>query len=255
MRQFSNISLFPVLVPVLGLCCLCFCTPGNKLSRNFVQPTLASRSAKLLTAEGFQFKDLNKNGRLDPYEDWRQPVEKRVDNLLSQMTLEEKTGFMLISSIRMDGDNTFTPNLPKREITANLEERNVWATVNMFTRKPLRDSFLNISATTSGIRDLHLRHFILRTNASARLTATWANHLQALAEGTRLGIPAIVASNPRNHVTVDASMGLSQGSTVFSRWCGELGLAAARDTALARTFGNIAAQEWAAVGLRKGYIP
>ena len=35
--------------------------------------------------------DLNKNGRKDVYEDPTQPVEKRIDDLLAQMTLEEKT--------------------------------------------------------------------------------------------------------------------------------------------------------------------
>jgi beta-glucosidase len=35
--------------------------------------------------------DLNKNGKKDVYEDSTEPVEKRIDDLLSQMTLEEKT--------------------------------------------------------------------------------------------------------------------------------------------------------------------
>jgi beta-glucosidase len=35
--------------------------------------------------------DLNKNGKKDIYEDPTQPVDKRVEDLLSQMTLEEKT--------------------------------------------------------------------------------------------------------------------------------------------------------------------
>jgi beta-glucosidase len=69
-----------------------------------------------------------------------------------------------------------------------------------------------------------------------------------------LGIPAIVASNPRNHITIDASVGLSVGTTIFSKWPGELGLAAMRDLELTREFADIARQEWAAVGLRKGYM-
>ncbi|WP_443043012.1 discoidin domain-containing protein [Streptomyces sp. NBC_00370] len=35
-------------------------------------------------------RDLNKNGTIEPYEDWRQPVATRVDDLLGRMTLEEK---------------------------------------------------------------------------------------------------------------------------------------------------------------------
>ena len=41
------------------------------------------------------WRDLNHNGRLDPYEDSRQPVEARVDDLIAQMTLEEKVGTLL----------------------------------------------------------------------------------------------------------------------------------------------------------------
>jgi beta-glucosidase len=35
-------------------------------------------------------RDLNKNGAIEPYEDWRQPVETRVNDLLGRMTAEEK---------------------------------------------------------------------------------------------------------------------------------------------------------------------
>src|SRR5881394_1233811 len=35
--------------------------------------------------------DLNKNGRKDVYEDSHAPVDRRVEDLLRQMTLEEKT--------------------------------------------------------------------------------------------------------------------------------------------------------------------
>ena len=45
--------------------------------------------------DNFLYRDLNKNGKLDIYEDSRQPVESRVEDLLSQMTLEEKVGQML----------------------------------------------------------------------------------------------------------------------------------------------------------------
>lgn len=108
--------------------------------------------------------------------------------------------------------------------------------------------------TTKGVTQSHLRHFILRANVGARMTAEWANKIQALCESDGLGIPAIIASNPRNHITKDASIGLSVGTTVFSTWPGELGLSAMHDLPLVREFADIARQEWAAVGLRKGYM-
>ncbi|MBP2472027.1 beta-glucosidase-like glycosyl hydrolase [Crossiella equi] len=35
-------------------------------------------------------RDLNRDGAIQPYEDWRQPVENRVHDLLGRMTVEEK---------------------------------------------------------------------------------------------------------------------------------------------------------------------
>lgn len=49
------------------------------------KPTL-----KELTVNGYTFLDRNANGQLDPYEDARQPMQERVADVLSQMTLEEK---------------------------------------------------------------------------------------------------------------------------------------------------------------------
>src|SRR4029079_5559240 len=46
------------------------------------------------TPNGSVLRDLNKNGRLDPYEDSRRPLDERVEGLLAQMTLEEKAGLM-----------------------------------------------------------------------------------------------------------------------------------------------------------------
>jgi beta-glucosidase len=230
-------------------CFLIACTSGPK----FTQPDLGNRTAALLEIEEFKFKDLNKNGTLDPYEDWRLPVDQRINDLIAQMTLEEKVGFMLISTTRLAGDFAFQPGAPKGEITSGFNEEDLIQPNNMFTRQPLETPLMSASGTTKGVKERHLRHFILRANTNAEIMAEWSNNLQALCEDTRLGIPAIVASNPRNHITMDAAIGLSQGATVFSRWPGELGLSATKDLELVRKFADIARQEWASVGIRKGY--
>lgn len=59
------------------------------------QPYIKADSAPLITVEGLSFKDLNKNGTLDAYEDWRLAPEVRADDLLSQMTAEEKAAQMV----------------------------------------------------------------------------------------------------------------------------------------------------------------
>ena len=63
------------------------------------QPVVEAHAKKILSEGSLQFRDLNGNGRLDAYEDWRQPVEMRVKDLVSQMTLEEKAGMMLIDTL------------------------------------------------------------------------------------------------------------------------------------------------------------
>ena len=218
------------------------------------QPKLGSQGVPIIKSQGYEFKDLNKNGKLDQYEDWRLPNETRVKDLISQMTLEEKIGFMLISTTRMEGDYAFQQDAPKVEIKSGFNEEDLVQNINMFSKKPLPVPVMSAVGTTKGVTQYNLRHFILRANTSAKNIAEWSNKLQQLCESSKLGIPAIVASNPRNHITIDASVGLSVGTTIFSKWPGELGLAAMRDLELTREFADIARQEWAAVGLRKGYM-
>lgn len=239
-----------ILTSVLSLALLSNLAFAQKVS----QPDLGAKKASIISVGKLKFKDLNKNNKLDAYEDWRLPVEARIKNLVAQMTLEEKVGFMLISTTRLSGDYSFQQNAPKAEIGNGFNEEDLVQTVNMFTRKPLQIPNMASAGTTKGVNQFHLRHFILRANTSPKILAEWSNNLQEICEASRLGIPAIIASNPRNHVTTDAAIGLSVGSTAFSKWPGELGLAAMRDFNLTREFAQIAAKEWSAVGLRKGYM-
>jgi beta-glucosidase len=230
---------------------------AQNANKKMTQPILGHRSAAMMTISSFQFKDLNRNGKLDKYEDWRLPYEERAKDLVSKMSMEEKVGLMLISTSRLksersaqlnvQSDNSVTPS-------SDLNEEDQVSNNNIFTRKPLPVPMMNAVGATKAITQFHLRHFIMRANVSAKLTAEWTNKIQALAESDGLGIPAIIASNPRNHITKDASIGLSVGTTVFSTWPSELGLSAMRDLNLVHEFADIARQEWAAVGLRKGYM-
>ncbi len=245
MRTF--VVLFILFVFVLQSC---------NQKTTFIQPELETRSVKIMEQDGYRFKDLNKNNELDRYEDWRLPVDDRVADLCSQMTLEEKVGLMLISTINMGGSTGMMGRgmggAPQK-ITSDFSEEESLMETNFFTRKPLPVPALFVSGTTKGVTERHLRHFILRVDTDARIIAEWHNKLQALTESTRLGIPAIITSNPRNHVTIDNSTGISLGETGFSKWPGELGLAAMRDLELTREFAETAAKEWTAVGIRKGY--
>src|SRR6476619_4206644 len=54
----------------------------------------ATSGVKILTVDGIAFKDLNKNGKLDKYEDWRLPVDVRAKDLASKLTVDQIAGLM-----------------------------------------------------------------------------------------------------------------------------------------------------------------
>jgi len=207
------------------------------------QPILESRSATIIEVSGLQFKDLNRNGELDPYEDWRLTAEERAVDLLSKMTLEEKAGLMHISSERRRGGGIpgggFFPGGAAAGVEANGD------TVELIAEDPF-------PATVDYINDRHLRYFILRDNLPAFDIADRNNKYQELAEQTRLGIPIVFTSNPRNH-TGRIEFGITEASGQFSLWPGQLGLAAAHDSSLIREFAEIARKEWRSAGIRKIY--
>jgi beta-glucosidase len=243
------------------------------------QPVLGTRTVAIVVKNGLRFKDLNKNGKLDKYEDWRLPAGERSKDLLSKMSLEEKVGFMLINSANMVGSRAAEASGGKLAASDLSEggrgqsegggfgQNRQRAGVSDSTRRGgqnrtrpqdtngERIAGMNSSAgTPKVVKEYHHRHFILRANESAGITAEWANKLQALCESEPLGIPAIIASNPRNNITTNASLGTSVGTTVFTMWPGELGLSAMHDLSLTREFADCSRQEWLAVGLRKGYM-
>jgi beta-glucosidase len=153
---------------------------------------------------GFAYRDLNKNGRLDIYEDPRQPIEARVEDLLSQMTLEEKAGTLFINGVVVNEDGS-------------LEE------------KPGAPGFGGIAKTQ--MVDCWMNHFNLWQIPSPTAVAKWYNNLQKFAESTRLGIPVTIASDPRNHFS---STIFSMAAHGFSQWCETPGFGALDDPELVR---------------------
>jgi beta-glucosidase len=199
------------------------------------QPEIVATDIPSLEMDGLRFKDLNRNGRLDPYEDWRRPVEERVENLLAQMTLEEKTGLMVHPALAMGEQGTLREE-PLIHSTAPGAE------------------YIVIPGTTDAILEKHIRHVLTRSHEGPDILATWNNNLQALAERSRLGIPVVISSDPRNGFVHDPNAtSLRAGS--FSQWPEPIGLAATRDADLVERFGKIVAQEYRATGIRTALHP
>ena len=114
------------------------------------QPLIESHSAKVLTVGGFQFKDLNKNGKLDKFEDWRLSSEERAKDLLAQMTVEEKVGMMLISDTRMKNEWSMGEPEKNEPITSDFNESDMVSEKNMFTGEPLPYPVMNAAGTAKG---------------------------------------------------------------------------------------------------------
>ncbi len=76
----------------------------------YVQPELGARVKNIIEADGYRFKDLNDNGQLDPYEDWRLSAEERAEDLLSQMDATQKAAQMVHLTLVSKKDAWFTDN-------------------------------------------------------------------------------------------------------------------------------------------------
>jgi beta-glucosidase len=190
-----------------------------------MQNSTLEQSNLIQTENGFSFRDINKNGKLDVYEDPRQPIEARVEDLLGQMTLEEKAGMLFINGSVVNEDSS-------------IEE------------KPGASGFGGIAAKQ--ITGQKMNHFNLWQIPGAQIVAAWHNKLQLFAEQTRLGIPVTIASDPRNHFTRNI---FSMAANEFSQWCETLGFAALDDADLVQKFADIARREYLAVGIRVALHP
>jgi beta-glucosidase len=198
------------------------------------QPVIESRAVNTLVANQLHFKDLNKNNKLDRYEDWRLPVDQRIDDLVKQMTLQEKVGMMLINTLNADPGGRLS--LRAAEFIED-EKMTRFIFRNVVTQNPR-------PTTTGGFAGAQITPFE---------AAQFMNAIQELAENTRLGIPPMFKSNSRNHVEFDARVGINEESGAFSAWPKESGLAATRDMDLIGEFATTVRQEWTSIGLRGLY--
>jgi len=111
------------------------------------------------------------------------------------------------------------------------------------------------TANLGTIQNLNIHYLTLRGGfATAGAAASSLNDWQQVAEGTRLGIPLVINSNPLNNLGGgDAVFEPGGGPGLFSVWPGTLGMAAANDPQLVKDFAEIARAEWRATGIRKMY--
>ena len=92
MRRRMIAVLLTLVIALLGVPSAALGESGKGL--DLQQPAVETRVKDIIEVDGYQFRDLNDNGELDVYEDWREDTEDRITDLLSQMTLEEKVGLL-----------------------------------------------------------------------------------------------------------------------------------------------------------------
>ena len=195
---------------------------------------------KILTADGLAFKDLNKNGKLDPYEDWRLPVDRRAKDLASKMTIEQIAGLMLYSRHQP------IPAAAAGPFAGTYSGK-------VFSESGARASDLSDQQKDFITKD-NVRHILITSVQSPEVAARWNNNIQALAESLGLGIPANNSSDPRNGTVANAEYNAGSGGSI-SMWPGSLGLAATFDPALTQQFGDIASREYRALGISTALSP
>lgn len=192
-------------------------------------PVLGYTSAPILTVDGYAFKDLNRNGGLDVYEDWRKDAKTRARDLASQLTLEEICGLMLYSSA-VDANDTVLDDKARRLLA-----------------------------------DDHIRHMLVRNVATPAVGAGWSNAVQAFCESARLGIPSNNSTDPRNYSNGTTNINNYKpeqdgefdpaGESDISKWPRELGLAATFDMDVIRTHGEVVSAEYRALGITTALSP
>ena len=118
----------------------------------------------IIEVDGFAFKDMNRNGELDVYEDWRVDTETRAADLASQLTGEE-IGPMLTHG----GWMSFGESIEGTDLDYVLAGGRAGVTR---------------SSTKAG---------------NATMAVSWTNALQALCEAQPYAIPATISADP-NHI-------------------------------------------------------
>ena len=194
----------------------------------------------ILTVDGYAFKDLNRNGELDVYEDWRLSAEERAEDLAAQLTIEEIAGMMLYSSHQ---------SVPSRGGMFGGAK---------YDGKPYDQSGAAASdlsdAQKKFLTEDNLRAVLVTTVESPAVAAQWNNNMQALVEGMGHGVPVNTSSDPRHETSATAEYNYGAGGEI-SHWPTSLGLAATFDPALVEEFGCIAAEEYRALGIATALSP
>lgn len=192
----------------------------------------------ILTVDRYAFKDLNRNGSLDIYEDWRKDFKDRSSDLASQLSIEEIAGLMLYSGHQA---------LPMPAWWGHYG--GVWFEESGADPWDLTDEQKKFLAEDN------LRHVLFAAIRSTEVAVKWNNKAQAYVEGLGHGIPCNNSTDPRhNGAPANAEYNAGAGGDI-SMWPTSMGMVATFDPELMREFGHVAAKEYRAMGIATALSP
>ena len=171
--------------------------------------------------ETYYFRDLNNNGELDVFEDWREDATTRAEALSQVISIDQAAGLMLFSSHERDQAAGLTDD--QKTYLENDDLRNV------------------LHAGPNNAED----------------TVTWSNQFQAFVE--TLGseeepiIPVNFSSDPRS-VAGNVTAYNADGADI-SRWPSNLGIAATFNPEVMEEFSEMSSEEYRALGITMALGP
>jgi beta-glucosidase len=199
-----------------------------------------SSGIKIITVKGLKFKDLNRNGKLDKYEDWRLSADERAKDLAAKLTPAQIGGLMLYSRHQAIPSAAFGFGS------------------STYNGKAFDAAINNASDLSDGqkafLKDDNLRHILITRVQSPEVAAQWNNNVQAYVEGLGMGIPVNTSTDPRHTANVTSEFNAGAGGEI-SLWPDGLAMASTFDPTIVQQFGNIAAQEYRALGVTTALSP
>ena len=195
----------------------------------------------VIYADDHAFKDLNRNGELDVYEDWRKTPAERAEDLVKQMPVEYLSGMLT------NGHTVNVPGYSSMSVSGIL-----------YNGKPFQESGAQPWAVCDklikAINDFDTRQILMAHSESPTTSARWNNEVQKLCEAAPFGIPSCNSSDPRNEIKATDEYNAGSGG-VCSQWPTPLGLAATFDPAVVADFANTVKKEYRAIGFGTALSP
>ena len=194
-----------------------------------VQPELEARVKDIIKVDGLQFKDLNDNGELDPYEDWRLTAEERAENLLSMMDASQKAAQMVHLTLVSKKDSWFSKD--------NVGFALVYEYIFEMEEPDEEDEDDEEDEEDEDT---------LTITSHAMNAAVITNEIQELSESSELGIPVIFSMD------TEAGAAFVKDATFLPD---EINLGAANDEAITEKYYEVLKEELMAMGVRMALSP